>query len=589
MSLRLSVLSLALCSLFACTVPAVSPPQETTATVGKAGGSLSLPSGAKLTIPAGALASDVTIGIKTDKPPEIQALGAAPVGKAFILSPEGQQFLAPVLLEVPYDPTLVPVGFDETSLRIRISPQSAPAYVDLDTTVDTSAHLLRGSTTHFSVVVASAGGAAGGCTSLTAGGAVVAQSREARTAPSATGGNLVSGTYHRIGDVIFTGSGGSTGLTGKSRKETLKMTVTSPTTATVESVVERTPGQLDRATLSVTASGTTLNLAESCPGHNTLSLSYTFSGNTFTVFEPDTSGTHMSIFALDDGSIPDGGSTSGGNDAGMDAGTPTTPTFETLATGLTDLVDLDVSASSVYVLGNGEVRRCALTGCGTSSTLVTAAYASSLAVNQDTLYVANNYRYISSCSLSAGSCSLTQVTDVGASSYPAHLWVANDRLYWISESGSSRRIQVCPLTGCSSGYPKFLYQGTVLDGLPISGLTVDATHAYVSSYTGGIFRITLTDAETANAATASQISPSGYGTGGLDLQGATLRWANVKDGILQTCTVPDCASVTQVAGGLASPAGVRTDATHVYGINRGAANGAGGFVAGSATIWRYAR
>lgn len=216
------------------------------------------------------------------------------------------------------------------------------------------------------------------------------------------------------------------------------------------------------------------------------------------------------------------------------------------------------------------------------------AFASSLAVDQGTLWLTTNYRTLHTCAV-AGACTLAQQTDLGANTYPAHLWVANGRVYWISEMGTSRRIQVCLSGGCTAGYPKMVFQGASLDGLAISGLVVNATDAYVTSYTGGVYRIPLTDSETAGASGAVQTVGTGYGTGGLDLDATTLRWANVMSGALESCMLPGCAAVVPVMAGLASPSGVRSNAAFIYGIARGTPNGAGGYVAGTASIWRLPR
>src|SRR5262245_30550215 len=78
-----------------------------TQSVGAAGGTVTHPSGVKIVIPAGALASDVTISIsETAGGPA--TTGGTWIGKAFWLQPEGQTFTSPVAVTIPYQNALVP-------------------------------------------------------------------------------------------------------------------------------------------------------------------------------------------------------------------------------------------------------------------------------------------------------------------------------------------------------------------------------------------------------------------------------------------------------------------------------------------------
>ena len=86
-----------------------TPPASTI--VGPAGGTVNGPNGAKLVIPAGALATDTTIGIA-------QIAGSAtPLpsgfsvsGPVFAFTPHGTTFSVPVTITLPFDPALVPAG-----------------------------------------------------------------------------------------------------------------------------------------------------------------------------------------------------------------------------------------------------------------------------------------------------------------------------------------------------------------------------------------------------------------------------------------------------------------------------------------------
>jgi hypothetical protein len=190
---------------------------------------------------------------------------------------------------------------------------------------------------------------------------------------------------------------------------------------------------------------------------------------------------------------------------------------------------------------------------------------------------------------SSRSCALVTQADLGANSFPVHLWVANGHVYWVSESGSSRLIQTCPSTGCGSGYPKTVFNGTALDGVPVSGLVVNATDAYVLSYVGGVYRIPLTSVETSDATAAVRTVGTGYGSGGFEGDASLLRWANINTGTLESCVLPDCTRVDTPVSGLLTPVGIRSNATHVYGASRGTPEGSNRYVAGTATIWRVRR
>src|SRR5262249_25233541 len=161
-----------------------------------------------------------------------------------------------------------------------------------------------------------------------------------------------------------------------------------------------------------------------------------------------------------------------------------------------------------------------------------------------TLFFTHDFHQIDSCPVSANSatCTPTPFLDTGSSptSYPAHLTTNGDLLYFVKESGSSRIIQACPTSGCTvTGYPKSgLDSPAILNGVPVAGLVVTDTNLYVSSFTGGIFKFTMTSAEAAAPQSGAQAVGSNYGTGGLDTDGKSLFWAE-SDGRIQTCALPE--------------------------------------------------
>ncbi|CAN5530865.1 hypothetical protein BH11PSE7_BH11PSE7_10950 [soil metagenome] len=86
----------------------------TTSGIGPGGGTVELPQGAKLVIPAGALSGTVSIAISTNaadtgSAPSI-ASGVTATGAVFALLPHGTTFAGSVTLTVPFDPSLIPPG-----------------------------------------------------------------------------------------------------------------------------------------------------------------------------------------------------------------------------------------------------------------------------------------------------------------------------------------------------------------------------------------------------------------------------------------------------------------------------------------------
>ena len=108
--LRLSCAALLTLVLGACGGADDDPPPAAV-TIGAAGGTLDGPNGAQLVVPANALAQPVALSIAQSAvgapamPPGSTALGAT-----FALTPHGTTFAVPVTLQIPFDPSLLPVG-----------------------------------------------------------------------------------------------------------------------------------------------------------------------------------------------------------------------------------------------------------------------------------------------------------------------------------------------------------------------------------------------------------------------------------------------------------------------------------------------
>jgi hypothetical protein len=370
---------------------------------------------------------------------------------------------------------------------------------------------------------------------------------------------------------VYTGVGGRTGPDDSSRQ---KLSLTG---SAVETVNQRTGEASEGASGTAAFSGTQFTLTRACPSASTVTGGYTATTDSVSFFVQGNDGLEVTLW------LREGADFDAGTPPEPDAGTPDAgSSVEVLTTGLTDLVDLTSDATNLYALGDGKVVSCALTGCATA-TQVTTLFASSILVNGSTLFATTNFNEVSSCTLP--SCTLAQFVSTGANSYPAHLAVANGTLYWLAENGANKEIHACALSGCAS--PTVLYSGTAWSSS--SGLAAGATDLYISSFTGGIFHVPLTSATVADTANITQLSGSAYGTGGLILDGSTLKWAEGNDGLVRTCTLPACNDVTTYLSGLNGPSALEAGASWLYGADRGQSNGSGGYVAGSAYLWRAAR
>lgn len=106
----------------------------------------------------------------------------------------------------------------------------------------------------------------GACNTLTNGAPQVQQVDVAAPRPAATGGSLVDGTYFKSADVVYTGSGGATGLTGYVVRETLAITNSSTGTALLTSTfIDGSGTTTERITVSPTTSGGATTLTFVCP------------------------------------------------------------------------------------------------------------------------------------------------------------------------------------------------------------------------------------------------------------------------------------------------------------------------------------
>lgn len=130
-------------------------PFKAEAAIGPAGGSVVLPSGARVLVPPGALQATVQISIAAQAPPPPADLaGAKAVGPALLLGPEGQTFLQPVQVRVPLDKAIAG-NVDWAAAQLLIAPQGSTAFVALDSAFGTDelGAFVTAETTHFSWAV----------------------------------------------------------------------------------------------------------------------------------------------------------------------------------------------------------------------------------------------------------------------------------------------------------------------------------------------------------------------------------------------------------------------------------------------------
>ena len=122
--------------------------------IGAAGGTVSGPSGAKVVIPAGALASDTAIAISLAPSSAALPEGNASVGPVFAFTPHGQTFLLPVTITVPVDPAQMPAG---ATVRLHKTMNGAAGPWQEVAGATLAGNLLSGQVTSFSDVVPTVG------------------------------------------------------------------------------------------------------------------------------------------------------------------------------------------------------------------------------------------------------------------------------------------------------------------------------------------------------------------------------------------------------------------------------------------------
>ena len=125
-------------------------------TLGSAGGTISTSSddpavdGMAVVIPQGALPGDVNLTIGTlDAPVNLPGLAPSDVMKPMVLGPAGTAFKKPVMIQIPYDPTLDGIA---STLRVYVFQEDVGDWTTIPVSkVDYLNHVLLVSSNHFSV------------------------------------------------------------------------------------------------------------------------------------------------------------------------------------------------------------------------------------------------------------------------------------------------------------------------------------------------------------------------------------------------------------------------------------------------------
>lgn len=178
--------------------------------IGTEGGTVELPGGGKVQIPAGALNREVTITVTRRELDEVAALPSQmeAAGKPYSFEPHGQVFSAPVKIEVPFEG-------DDTEVRPMKLPNE-DATTSQWTTVFPSEKMagkLAMDTTSFSVIVSARPRRGSGVVTLPDGAIVQADGGEPDSSVAGMGGD--AGTGGVGGDAGDSGTGGTGGTGGQ--------------------------------------------------------------------------------------------------------------------------------------------------------------------------------------------------------------------------------------------------------------------------------------------------------------------------------------------------------------------------------------
>jgi len=309
------------------------------------------------------------------------------------------------------------------------------------------------------------------------------------------------------------------------------------------------------------------------------------------------------------------GSVCGAAAACVSVGDAPSPALEAILTTVStdSLPQVELTADSVYAIQNGFLMHCALGGCGSSPTAIPiGAVVTRIRAHQGKLFLAMNRavpRQITMCVASGASCAPTLFAST-STYYIRDVSAAGGWIYWLEETDAAvSSIWVCPVTGCSSGYPKKIH--TLPSGVPWPAMAVSDAAIFITDG-AQIFRLPLTTPEVVNVAGVTTVyslaMPGRMKQLSIDAAN-NLWWMEVWPDklsnpdvcgncytsitVLRSCALPACDSVTE-RGRITVPTGgpwssFQVNATHVYGGISGFFPGPASMKTQNAGVWRFQR
>jgi len=128
-----------------------NPAQSGTATIGSTGGVVEIPGVISLSIPAGALATDVDFSITANSSPTAATAPMRMISSAYTITPTGTNFSSPAVLQIFYNENLIGGGEESA---IVMCGDNGSGWTDLTTTVDAAHDRISASIAHLSDYVA---------------------------------------------------------------------------------------------------------------------------------------------------------------------------------------------------------------------------------------------------------------------------------------------------------------------------------------------------------------------------------------------------------------------------------------------------